>query len=367
MADFEKQTPPPKKKIWRFVILLFILGLAVNLLLPQISNLTEAWKVVKNMTWWAVGLAALSEVLSYFSYGYCVHAIVDSRKEHLSVPKSTLIVMAAASVGLVAGGWVTLAGSIFSSVKRETGDNNTATISGLLPSMLLNISITFIAIIGMVYLGIIGQLTQGQLVQYTIFVVLLMLFTFGFLLVLFFPKFTYKVINRVLWRWNKWRKKPYDPQKTKNMLDSVIFAWKELGHGNWRLPLLGAFGYTLFDLFAMYLIFIAAGYKIKFGVLFASYGLPYLLSKIAFIFPGGIGVVEATMAAIQTSLGVPSEISVVAILAYRLLGFWLPALFGFAAMGFLNRSSNHVAQPIETRLMPASALDPVDPKTKPEA
>ncbi|MBP6069088.1 MAG: UPF0104 family protein [Anaerolineaceae bacterium] len=362
MTNLEEQTPPTKKKTWRFVIILIVLGLAVNLLLPQISNFTEAWSVVKTMTWWAVGLAVLSEVISYLSYGYCIHAIVASRKQKLSVPKSTLIVMSATSVGLVAGGWVTLAGSIFSSVKRETGDNGTATISGLLPSMLLNMSIALIAIFGLVYLGIIGQLTNGQLIQYVIFLFVLMLITFGSLLVVVFPKFTYKVINWALWHWNKWRKKPYDPQKTQEMLDNLIFSWKEMGRGNWKKPFLGAFFYTLFDLLAMYLIFIAAGYNIKIGVLFASYGLPYLLAKIAFIFPGGIGVVEATMAAIQTSLGVPSQISVVVILVYRLFSFWLPTLLGFAAMGYLNHNQPATApeEPFIAQLSPANPGDPHD-------
>jgi len=362
MANLEEQTPPTKKKTWRFIIILIVLGLAVNLLLPQISNFTEAWSVVKTMTWWAVGLAALSIIFSYLSYGYCIHAIVASRKQQLSVPKSTLIVMSATSVGLVAGGWVTLAGSIFSSVKRETEDNGTATITGLLPSMLLNMSIALIAVVGLVYLGIIGQLTNGQLVQYLIFLFLLMLITFGSLLVMVFPKFTYKVINWALWHWNKILKKPYDPQKTRDMLDNLIFSWKEMGRGNWKKPLLGAFGYTIFDLLSMYLIFIAAGYNIKLGVLFASYGLPYLLAKIAFIFPGGIGVVEATMAAIQTSLGVPSEISVVVILVYRLFSFWAPTLLGFAAMGYLNHNVPAAApeKPLVAQMSPANPGDPPD-------
>jgi hypothetical protein len=362
MANLEEQTPPTKKKTWRFIIILIVLGLAVNLLLPQISNFTEAWSVVKTMTWWAVGLAALSIIFSYLSYGYCIHAIVASRKQQLSVPKSTLIVMSATSVGLVAGGWVTLAGSIFTSVKRETEDNGTATITGLLPSMLLNMSIALIAVVGLVYLGIIGQLTNGQLVQYLIFLFLLMFLTFGSLLVLVFPKFTYKVINWALWHWNKWRKKPYDPQQTRDMLNNVIFSWKEMGRGNWKKPLLGAFGYTLFDLLAMYLICIAAGYNIKLGVLFAGYGLPYLLAKIAFIFPGGIGVVEATMAAIQTSLGVPSEISVVVILVYRLFSFWAPTLLGFAAMGYLNHNVPAAApeKPLVAQMSPANPGDPHD-------
>ena len=340
MENLETQSPPNKKKFWQYLIILVVLGLAVNLLLPQISDLTRSWQVVKQMTWWLVGLAVTAEVFSYLSYGYCLHAIVSLHGKKLATPKGALIAMAATSVGLVAGGWFAATGSIFTSVRRETNDGTIATMAGILPTMLLNLSIEVIAVLGIIYLAIIGKLTSSQLIQYAIFLLLLTISTFGYLLVLVWPKQTYRLINAVLWRWSRIRKKPYNPQKTHDMINNVILSWKELARGNWHKPMLGAFANILFDMLAMFMIFQAANYHIPIGVLFASYGIPYLLAKMAFIFPGGIGVVEASMAAIQTSLGVPDEISVVAILGYRLLSFWIPTLLGFVAMGYLSRTNN---------------------------
>jgi hypothetical protein len=78
-------------------------------------------------------------------------------------------------------------------------------------------------------------------------------------------------------------------------------------------------------------MFIAAGHNVSPGILFAGYGLPFILGKMAFMFPGGVGVIEGSMVAIYDSLQVPNEVSVVVILGYRLFSFWLPTLFGFVA------------------------------------
>ncbi len=51
---------------------------------------------------------------------------------------------------------------------------------------------------------------------------------------------------------------------------------------------------------------------------------------MAFLLPGGVGVVESTMAALYKGLGVPGSIAVVVILSYRLFSFWIPTLIGFS-------------------------------------
>jgi uncharacterized membrane protein YbhN (UPF0104 family) len=72
------------------------------------------------------------------------------------------------------------------------------------------------------------------------------------------------------------------------------------------------------------------------GVLVAGYGLAFLLGKVAFLFPGGVGSIKSGMAAVHSSLGVLTYISVVVILNYRLFSFWLPGVMGFAAAGCLE-------------------------------
>ena len=87
----------------------------------------------------------------------------------------------------------------------------------------------------------------------------------------------------------------------------------------------------------LYALFIAAGHPVSLGVLLTGYGLPLLLGKISFL-PGGVGIVEATMAALYGGLGVPSGVTVVVILIYRLLSFWLPLLLGFPIMLYLQHT-----------------------------
>jgi len=52
--------------------------------------------------------------------------------------------------------------------------------------------------------------------------------------------------------------------------------------------------------------------------------------------PGGLGAFEATVAAGLTGLGVPASAAVPAVLAFRLLTFWLPIPVAAALAGALR-------------------------------
>jgi uncharacterized membrane protein YbhN (UPF0104 family) len=53
--------------------------------------------------------------------------------------------------------------------------------------------------------------------------------------------------------------------------------------------------------------------------------------------PGGIGGVEAALTAGLTAAGLPGAVAVSAVLLFRLLTFWLPVPFGWAALKYLER------------------------------
>ena len=342
MIELEQQTPPTRTKIWRYLIVVVVLGLAVNLLLPKVADLQNAWSVVQGFAWWAVLLAFLAEVAAYLGYGYCLRSIVGIHDYDISFFKGALIALASYSIGLVAGGWVSATAALFGFMRKENINRATSTMAGILPALLINIAIELVAILGIIYLLIIGQLTEAQLIRYSVFLLILTLASVGIFAIVLFPKLAHKAANWVFWRYARIKKQPYDPAKTKAMVVSFLNAWKGLSNGRWVKPLLGALLYISMDMLCLYFMFVAAGFPINPGVLFAGYGLPFLLSKIAFIFPGGIGVIEASMAALFTSLGVPSEIAVVTIIAYRLFSFWLPLLFGFLAAAILSRGNKTV-------------------------
>jgi len=72
----------------------------------------------------------------------------------------------------------------------------------------------------------------------------------------------------------------------------------------------------------------------------ASIGVVYLTgSALGSIMPtpGGLGAVEAALTAGLTAAGLPGAVAVSSVLLFRLLTFWLPVPFGWAALHFLER------------------------------
>jgi uncharacterized protein (TIRG00374 family) len=132
----------------------------------------------------------------------------------------------------------------------------------------------------------------------------------------------------------------YDPAALRNAIDNLYGGLALLDNEGWIRPALGATMNVGFDMLTLHSVFLAAGYKIHPGVLLAGYGLAFLVGKVAYILPGGVGIIEGSMAAVYSSLGVPMSVSVVVILSYRLFSFWIPTLFGFAVAGYLERDAN---------------------------
>src|SRR2546423_12285611 len=88
----------------RGLIQLLLFGLAVRLLLPQLSTLENSLQVVGRMKLWAAGLALLAQVASYLGSGYLLSALVAIGGARLSIRAGTLITIASSTVGVLVGG-----------------------------------------------------------------------------------------------------------------------------------------------------------------------------------------------------------------------------------------------------------------------
>jgi len=250
-----------------------------------------------------------------------------------------MITLASASIGLVAGGWVGDAAATYAWVRREVDDNNTATLAGTLPPILNTALLAVVALIGTAYLLAVHDLGQAELIEFGITLLALVLIIFSLASALRYPKLATRLVVWLAGRWAALLHKQYEPEETMAAVGEFVDAWNSLGDGKWRGPLLGAIANLSFDMLTLYFLFIAAGHNVSLGVLFAGYGLPFILARMAFLLPGGLGVVEGSMVVLYDSLLVPNAVSVVVILGYRLLSFWLPSLLGFAAAAYLSRKS----------------------------
>lgn len=95
--------PPLTVRIGRYLPRLIILGLAVHLILPQLTSLEYSLKVIELMDIWAVCLAIVAQLFSYLGSGYQLHSIVAIVYQRISILFGIIITLAASSIGLVAG------------------------------------------------------------------------------------------------------------------------------------------------------------------------------------------------------------------------------------------------------------------------
>jgi len=94
---------------------------------------------------------------------------------------------------------------------------------------------------------------------------------------------------------------------------------------------LAALAVHVVDLGSLFCLFRAFHQPVSFGVLVAGYAIGTLFLNVSPI-PQGIGVVEGTMTLVFVSLGVSTSVALVATLAFRGLGVWLPLLAGLFAL-----------------------------------
>jgi uncharacterized protein (TIRG00374 family) len=305
---------------------------------PQITTLGNSINVIRSMSAGLVMLAVVAQVCSYLGSGYLLKVIVNLGQSQLTIFRGALIAMVAASIGLVAGGWVSAAAITYRLVEKNENAHEEAALAGVLPMLYNTTLLVIVSTLGLVYLLVKHLLSSEQVFAYC-----LVLFIFGliFLVIIYGINHQDIVEHVVLWLVDHLMHllgRVYDATPIRNMMDNIFIGVKLLLNGRWKAAALGSGLNIGFDMLTLYFLFIAAGHAANPGVLMAGYSVAFLLEKAVFFIPGGIGVIEGGMVAIYTILGIPGTICVVVVLAYRLISFWIPILLGFAVSVYLQRT-----------------------------
>jgi uncharacterized protein (TIRG00374 family) len=116
--------------------------------------------------------------------------------------------------------------------------------------------------------------------------------------------------------------------------------------------LLGALAWWGFDIAVLWACFRAFGGTPPWSVIVMSYFVGMLGNTLPL--PGGIGGVDGGMIGAFSAFGVSVQLAVVAVLAYRVLAFWLPTLPGAVAY-FQLRRTVHRWQHEDVQAEPAGA------------
>jgi uncharacterized membrane protein YbhN (UPF0104 family) len=104
---------------------------------------------------------------------------------------------------------------------------------------------------------------------------------------------------------------------------------------DWRL-VVGAFGYWAFDNAVLWATFKAVGADVPLTVI----AMGYLIGQLGGVLPlpGGIGGIDGGLIGTLVVYGAPAAETAAAVLAYRVILFWLPLLAGGIAFALLHRA-----------------------------
>jgi uncharacterized membrane protein YbhN (UPF0104 family) len=113
--------------------------------------------------------------------------------------------------------------------------------------------------------------------------------------------------------------------------------------------LLGAMGYPLLDMAALWAACAATGHPPSLAALVLAYNIGYLTSLAPV--PAGIGVLDVGLAAALVLYGTPPAAALAAVLVYHAVSAWVPGLGGLGAWGSLRGERRHA----QASLRPARA------------
>ncbi len=330
-----------RRQIIRTVTLLIILGLAVHFLLPFFKSFRQSFQIISHMDLRFIIIAVVALTISYLGVGYCLHSLARIYHRKLSVFRGSIIFMAAASIGLVAGGTFGTIYAIARWTHKEGMDLRIASVLGILPSYLNTAFIAFLSLFSVSHLLLIDQLSGIELAIFLVTLVLLLAVISVMIWAIQHQEIFLARIHAIaIW----FRRRFHQSDKSEISIDKMrrsFLAMAELRNGKWHLPVIGALIYVIFDNITLYLVFWAAHQPISILKVFTGYGLPLLMGKAAFILPGGLGIVEASMAGIFASFGVPSSSAFAVVLVYRFMSFWATTILGFVLMVYLANTSNN--------------------------
>ncbi len=105
---------------------------------------------------------------------------------------------------------------------------------------------------------------------------------------------------------------------------------------HWAQAILRSAGNVLFDYLALLAALVASGSRPRASLVLLAYVAAIVLGMIP-ITPGGLGFVEAGLAAMLVLAGVPGAQATLATLAYRLVSYWGPVAAGPIAYAFYRR------------------------------
>jgi uncharacterized protein (TIRG00374 family) len=337
------------RRVRRILQVLLVAFVVHTFVLPQIAGARSAAHTVVGLNPWLVLVAIGFEVVSLAAYAQLTRVLLDSRA--LTLRRSSAVVLSSLAVGHVvpAGG----AASSVVTVRLLTSsgvDASDATFvlatQGVGSAVVLN-ALWWVALVAAVP---VTGFHRAYAVVALIGAVVIGIMGLAVLRIIRGGEAGAPRLARLLGHLPK-----VDPVALERGLVQAAGRLAALSRDRRRLILAVSLASLnwLADVACFWTFLAAFGHVARIDEVLVAYGLAYVLAAIP-ISPGGLGIVEATLTASLVGLGNPRGPVALAVVAYRLVNFWLPIPVGAAAYVSLRTGARR-RQPVRT--MVRDALD----------
>lgn len=320
-------------RYWLFWILLLAFIWFVGNHITQVISLSQT---LLHGKWQWLLLASFLQAVYYLVYTGLYQTAFTTVEVESQVSRLFPVVLGSLFVNVVTPSAGTGGIALFVDDASRRNQSATRAAAGALLAMAADfISFTLVMFVGLVYLFFYHDLKSYEIIAAG----MLLLLSAGLVLILSLGLWRADILRGILERVQGWaeilftrirRPAPFP----ENWYEKTSLDFAEAGAAIrshparlWRI--LGtALAAQLIDLATIYILFLAFGWSVGFGVLVAGFAIGVLFWIVS-ITPQGIGIVEGVMTLTYTSLGVPATTAAAVTLAFRGLTFWIPLTVGF--------------------------------------
>jgi len=171
------------------------------------------------------------------------------------------------------------------------------------------------------------------------------MFAFVIFLIYFWLGNRKRSLKRVMWFCKKFYKTDGENQeeRVKTFLNDFYVDLQWIKENKTKLigPTIVQFGKFLSDGLTIFLIFLAFGHYIYYGISLMTFAFGRIFGLVSLI-PGGVGAIESAMTLTSSILGVGLELSIAAMLIYRFFSYWLYFPFGLMFYKQFSRKEERI-------------------------
>lgn len=332
MGEVRVEVRAKRRAIVVRLLFLIITVIALYILWPSLLTVFETWPELLDLNpVWFVAMFMLESLSFVCIWGLQRIALVTDRWFGVATAQ-----LAANAFSRVVPGGAAAGGALQWRMLTDSGVDGARVATALTAASLISTGTLFMLPLITVPAALLGRPVPGGLAQAAWLggVVFVVAFLLGWRL-LFHDRLLARIGRGAQWVRNRLhRGKPPVTDLPARLVVQRDEIRDALGDTWWK-ALLFSLGNWLFDYLALLAAITAVGSRPRPTLVLLAYSASMVLAMIP-ITPGGLGFVEAGLTGLLALAGVSAGDAVLAVLAYRLVSFWLPLPVGGVA-AYLHR------------------------------